>query len=83
MQYRQINIENESTSDSVASMVDAGLCITSPSLESILLVTEQNLLQPTMPWRVSKLASFPGLRPDFISQPWRKIWAEAWEQGYE
>jgi len=20
-----------------------------------------------------KLASFPGLRPDFISQPWRKI----------
>ena len=36
------------------------------------------------------LASFPGLRPDFISQPWRKfsprlrdkVWAEAWERGY-
>ena len=32
-------------------------------------------------------ALFPGLRPDFISQPWRttaarQIWAEAWEQGY-
>ena len=31
----------------------------------------------------SHLASSPGLRPDFISQPWRKIkiWAEAWERG--
>ena len=38
------------------------------------------------------LASSPGLRPDFILQPWRKIdfsprlrdkiWAEAWERGY-
>ena len=26
------------------------------------------------------LASFPGLRPDFISQP--QVWAEAWERGY-
>ena len=47
-------------------------------------------LRKAMYVRTTYVASFPGLRPDFISQPWRKVsprlrdkvWAEAWERGY-
>ena len=33
------------------------------------------------------LTLYPGLHPDFISQPWRKVgdkvWVEAWVQGQQ